>query len=79
MNSKKNAERHGCGLIKALVWFLPEGNEGNKSKLQSGEPVSRPRFKLNTSQIQVQNTVTTIALLDKGNLVYTKSSINGNV
>jgi hypothetical protein len=36
----RNVERSGYGLIKALFWYLPEGNEGNKSKLQSGEPDS---------------------------------------
>jgi hypothetical protein len=52
-------EGSGSDLIEALLQNLPEGAEEILEKPQSGQPVSRPRFKPNTFRIQVQSVIAT--------------------
>jgi hypothetical protein len=39
------------GVFKALSWHFPGGTEKNHNKSQSGYPVSRTRFELETFKI----------------------------
>jgi hypothetical protein len=43
----KNLEGDGRGLIEIQLQHLPAGTEENHGTLQSGEPVSWPRFEPN--------------------------------
>jgi hypothetical protein len=41
--------------VKVLPRYLPGGTEERHRKLQSGQPVSWPKFELRTSRIQIRN------------------------
>jgi hypothetical protein len=58
----RGLEGSGQSLIEELFRHLPGQTDKNLEELQSGEPVTRPRFELKTSRIQGTNCKDTVTI-----------------
>lgn len=55
-DSETMQKEAAIAYLKALSWHLPGAKWGKPQKPQSGLPISGPRFKSGTSQLQSRST-----------------------